>query len=86
MTFEKIADNIKPDSKKRVLIPKGLAQEGVSYHIYRNSIGQIILDPQVSIPVSELWLFKNPEAFSSVMRGLLDVAQGKVSDVDLDNL
>lgn len=84
--FEKVADSIKPDAKKRIVLQSVQIQEGVRYHIYRNSCGQIILDPQISIPVSEVWLFNNPKALSSVMRGLSDAAQDRVSKVDLDTL
>lgn len=84
--FEKIADSIKPDAKKRVVLPRIQVQEGVSYHIYRNRMGQIVLDPQVTIPASEVWLFHNPAALSSVRRGLLDAARGRVSKVDVDAL
>ena len=77
---------MKPDAKKRVVLPKGLVVEGITYHIYSNSIGQIILDPQVTIPASEAWLFNNPDALASVRRGLSDAAQGRVSKVDLDTL
>lgn len=77
---------MKPDAKKRVVLPKGLVVEGITYHIYSNSIGQIILDPQVTIPASEAWLFNNPDALASVQRGLSDAAQGRVSKVDLDTL
>ncbi|HEY51794.1 MAG TPA: hypothetical protein G4O20_08335 [Dehalococcoidia bacterium] len=82
----KVAGSVKPDAKKRVVLPKPLVREGVTYNIYSNSIGQIILDPQVTIPASEAWLFQNPEALASVRRGLSDAAQGKVSKVDLDTL
>jgi hypothetical protein len=61
-------------------------EKGVTYHIYTNKFGQIVLDPQVTIPASELWLFNNPVALASVKRGLADAAQGKVSKVDLDTL
>ena len=84
--FEKIADSVKPDAKKRVVLQHVQIQEGVTYHIYKNSMGQIVLDPQVTIPASEAWLFNNPEALTSVRRGLLDAAHGKVSKVDLDTL
>jgi len=77
---------VKPDTKKRVVLPKALRQEGVIYHIYSNSFGQIVLDPQVTIPASELWLFDNPDALASVKRGLSDAAQGSVSKVNLDAL
>jgi hypothetical protein len=82
----RVADNVKPDAKKRVVLPKLLVREGITYNIYANSIGQIILDPQVTIPASEAWLFKNPEALASVGRGLSDAAQGRVLKVDLDTL
>jgi hypothetical protein len=84
--FEKIADSVKPDAKRRVVLRNIKIQEGVSYHIYKNSIGQIVLDPQVTIPASEVWLFKNPKALLSVKQGLSDAAQGRVSKVDLDTL
>ena len=84
--FKRVAESVKPDAKKRVVLPKVQVLEGVTYHIYSNSIGQIILDPQVTIPASEVWLFNNPDALASVQRGLLDAAQGKVSKVDLETL
>jgi hypothetical protein len=84
--FSVMAKNIKPDAKKRVVLPKALVKEDVVYNIYTNSLGQIVLDPQVTIPASELWLFENKEALASVRRGLSDAAKGKVSKVDLDTL
>ena len=82
--FKRVAESVKPDAKKRVVLPK--VREGITYHIYSNSLGQIILDPQVTIPASEVWLFNNPDALASVQRGLSDAAQGRVSKVDLDTL
>jgi hypothetical protein len=84
--FERIADNVKPDVKKRVVLHSIQIQEGVTYHIYKNKFGQIVLDPQVTIPASELWLFNNPVALASVKRGLADAARGKVSKIDIDSL
>ena len=84
--FQRVAESVKPDAKKRVVLPKIQVSEGVTYHIYSNSMGQIILDPQVTIPASEAWLFNNPDALASVRRGLSDAAQGRVSKVDLDTL
>ncbi len=70
--FTRVAGSVKPGSKKRVVLPTALVQEGIIYHIYHNSIGQIILDPQVTIPASELWLFENKEALASVDRGMAE--------------
>jgi len=84
--LEKVADSVRPDAKKRILLSKVPIQEGTTYHIYINSLGQIVLDPQLTIPASEAWLFNNPNALASVRKGLSDAAQGKVSKVDLATL
>ncbi|MHB8085439.1 MAG: hypothetical protein ACYDHZ_06415 [Dehalococcoidia bacterium] len=84
--FEKIAENVKPDAKRRVVLHTIHVREGVTYHIYENSLGQIVLDPQVSIPAYEAWLYENPEALSLVRQGLNDVKEGRVSRIDLNSL
>ena len=84
--FTKVAESVKPDAKKRVVLPRLADREGITYHMYSNSLGQIILDPQVTIPASEAWLFENPEAMASVKKGLKEAALGKVSTVNLDTL
>lgn len=71
----RVAEGVKPDSKKRVVLPNTLVREGVTYHIYSNRIGQIVLDPQVTIPASELWLFENKDALALVDRGMLEGGQ-----------
>ena len=82
----RVAVGVKPDAKKRIVLPKGLVGKDITYHIYVNEFGQIVLDPQVSIPASEAWLYRNPQALASVRRGLADAAQGRVSKVDSDAL
>jgi hypothetical protein len=84
--FQKVASSVKPDAKNRVLLKKDLLQEGTTYHVYINRIGQIVLDPQVTIPAYEAWLFNNTDAISSVRRGLSDAAQGKIARVDINDL
>jgi ABC-type nitrate/sulfonate/bicarbonate transport system substrate-binding protein len=84
--FERIAEGVKPDAKKRVVLSGAELREGVTYHVYVNSLGQIVLDPQVTIPASEAWLFQNPEALEAVRRGLADAAGGRTSKVDLNEL
>ncbi len=68
--FIKRADGIKPDARSRVNLPKALVREGIRYHIWSNNSGQIILDPQVTIPASELWLFKNKKALAMLDKGV----------------
>jgi len=66
-----------PDSRKRVVLPKTVVQEGITYFVYCNSIGQIVLDPQASIPASELWVFENKDVLASIDRGIRESLDGK---------
>jgi hypothetical protein len=84
--FHVIATGVKPDAKKRVMLSKVPISEDVTYYVYCNDIGQIVLDPHVSIPASEAWLFKNPEALETVKAGLKEAAEKKVSKVNFDEL
>jgi hypothetical protein len=76
----KIADSVKPDTKRRVCIPKVLLKEGITYHMYTNNSGQIILDPQITISASEAWLFENKAALASVDKGMIESRNGQVKD------
>jgi len=74
-----VAANVKPDYKKRrIVLPKGLVQEGITFHVYLNSFGQIILDPQATIPASELWVFENKEILESVDKGMVDSTRRQI--------
>lgn len=84
--FIRISKAVKPDNKKRVILPKELVGEDITFHIYSNNLGQILLDPQITIPASEAWLFKNPDALNLTRQGLADAASGKVSKVDIKSL
>lgn len=52
--------------------------EQIQFSISINKNGQILLSPMISIPLAELWLFKNPKALESVMRGLEQAKAGKL--------
>lgn len=85
--FTDAGKDVKPDSGRRVVLPKKLVREDVSfYRVYANGIGQILLDPQVAIPASEAWVFNNPDVLALARRGLSDAAEGRVSKIDLDTL
>lgn len=74
----RIAENVRPDPKRRVLLPKALIKEGITYHIYVNSFDQVILDPQVTISASELWVFENKDILASLDKGMTESANGQV--------
>lgn len=78
-TLELVDRELKPDTKKRLSLGKALAglDPDVRFDVYRNEAGQLVLDPRVSIPAREAWLFRNPEALAAVRRGLDEAARGK---------
>lgn len=69
-----------PDAKNRITLKRRskAGERYGRYRVYENSIGQIILDPLISIPASELWLRKNKSALSAVRRGIKQSAQGRI--------
>lgn len=81
--FKEIAD-VKTDSKNRVTLSKVKSAKARIYKVYINTVGQIILDPQATIPAHEQWLFKNKTARDMVLRGLDDARNMRFSDRDED--
>ncbi|MGA9544247.1 MAG: hypothetical protein WBQ85_11805 [Candidatus Sulfotelmatobacter sp.] len=73
--FQLVSEFAQPDAKKRLSLGEVLS--GTAYNIYRNPLGQIILDPVKAVPASEMWLYENPQALASVKRGLRESAEGK---------
>jgi len=57
-----------------------MAQEK-RYRILVNESGQILLDPVVSIPERELWLWQNQEASTAVQQGIEQAAAGQVEEL-----
>lgn len=68
----------KVDSKNRVCLPKKVQGAAHTYRIYSNDAGQIILDPQVLVPASEAWLYRNEEALGAVRQGLEEAKAGRL--------
>ncbi len=72
------------DSKNRITLGRSAPGKISSYKIYRNAMGQIILDPQVSIPAHEAWLYQDKKAMKLVQKGLDQIKKGQVVDADED--
>lgn len=86
--FHDVAD-VRVDGKGRVCLARFLAKELPSgdvalYKVYLNSFGQIILDPQVTVPAHEVWLLKNPKAMKMVAEGWKAAQEGKLVDARED--
>jgi hypothetical protein len=73
------------DNRNRLTIGE-LALGFNRVRLYKNQLGEILLKPVVEIPASELWLYKNKEAFENVQNGLKDISEGKLSKLDIDKL
>ena len=78
MEFEEVAET-RVDSKRRVALGRKIPSQVTSFRVYRNAHGQIMLDPLVSIPAHETWLFKNKRASALVRRGLEDARKGRLA-------
>ena len=76
--FEEVAE-AKVDAKHRVALGRILNSPVSSYRIYRNRVGQIILDPLVTVPAYEAWLFKNEKAAKLLKEGLQDARKGRLT-------
>jgi hypothetical protein len=74
--FRLVSEFAQPDAKKRLSLGEALAG-AAAYNIYRNPLGQIVLDPVKAVPASEMWLYENPQALVSVKKGLRESAEGK---------
>ena len=74
--FQLISEFAQPDAKKRLSLGEAL-RGATAYNIYRNPLGQLILDPVKTVPASEMWLYENPQALASVKQGLRESAEGK---------
>lgn len=76
--------NLKVDSKKRITLGKIIPDNVTSYDVEVQENNVIILRPRVEIPLEELWLYKNKEAFKSVQKGIEDSYEGKTKELPDD--
>jgi hypothetical protein len=77
-----VARDVRPDTRRRIALGRALADlDDASFNVYLDERGRIILDPQVSIPASEAWLFRNKKALASVRRGLAEAAAEKATSI-----
>ena len=75
--FEEVAE-ARVDSKHRVSLGRAIPREVRSFKVYQNAHGQVVLDPMVSLPAHEAWLFKNKRASRLVRQGLEDAKRGRL--------
>ena len=61
-------------------LAKSAALDSLHFRVYVNAAGQILLDPALTVPVREMWLYRNPVALAKVREGLADAAEGDLHD------
>ena len=77
--FELVTEFARTDAKKRLSLGEVLVGS-CAFNIYRNTLGQLFLDPVKAVPADEAWLYENPVALASVRRGLEQAARGEIHD------
>ncbi len=72
------------DNKQRVCLTRVLSKEERknynSFRLYRES-GRIILEPVYQVPEEDHWIYKNPEALASLLKGIKDAEEGRLYDL-----
>lgn len=72
------------DSKQRVCLTRMLSKEEKdsysSFRMYREN-GKIILEPVCLVPEKDHWIYKDPKALASLLKGIKDVEEGRLHDL-----
>lgn len=81
------------DERKRLSLAKALGTikerlgelgaplEDLHFRVYVNSAGQVLLDPALTVPVREMWLYRNPVALKKVREGVAQAGEGKLRNL-----
>lgn len=77
--FRVVKDLIQPDSQGKLSLEQVARATG--YRVLVNDAGQILLDPILSVPEREAWLWQNPEVLTSVQQGIEQSAIGQTEDL-----
>jgi hypothetical protein len=79
-----------PDERRRITLTKVMdllrekfqeEPQRIHFMVYFNKAGQILLSPETTIPLHEAWLYKNPDALQSVVRGIEQAKDGKLKEL-----
>lgn len=52
------------------------------FEIFYAKNGDILLRPMVEIPAKEAWIYQNPEVIGRIRKGVTDIEQGRIHNVD----
>lgn len=77
--FRVLKDTIRPDARGRITL--GNFAKSKTYKVMINDAGQILLNPVVTIPEHELWLWQNSSALATVQCGIEQANKNEVCDL-----
>jgi hypothetical protein len=79
-----VRSTVHMDTKQRVSLTRILSKDERevfnTFRIYREG-GRIILEPVIQVPAEDHWLYNNPEALASLMKGIKDAEEGRLHDL-----
>lgn len=80
-------DSVESDDRGRIGLSKAIKAvlerlniSPTAYDVYVDAEGRILLDPRVSIPAREAWLWRNETAKEQLRAGMQDAAEGRIVD------
>lgn len=79
--FEPVAE-VAADDRARIAFGRAGVHRNDRFLVSTRPSGEILLTPLASIPKRELLVWENDELRSSLLRGLTEAAQGRVSRRD----
>ena len=76
------------DERKRITLSKAVELlkkhfgpvDRLHFTIHYNRAGQILLVPETTMPLHEVWLYRNPTALKSVSAGIQQAELGELRD------
>lgn len=82
--MRKHKSTVNMDDKQRVCLTRALSKEEKaafsSFRIYREG-AKIILEPVCLVPEEDHWIYKDPKALASLMKGIKDAEEGRLHDL-----
>jgi hypothetical protein len=82
--MKKQTRTVNMDDKQRVSLARILSKEEkenhYSFRMYRDG-AKIVLEPVIEVPAKDHWIYKNPDALASLMKGIKDAEEGRLHDL-----
>lgn len=75
------------DSKNRITLGGAIWKltnsdlKADAYKVFVGQEGDILLQPVVTIPSREAWIYRNPKVLKKIRKGLVEAKQGKLEKV-----